>query len=208
MIGTPHRVYARYVRAAEKVRVRERSSGKVLEITRGTLRASPDAYETLHSNFVKPSTLEVAVARAYAPRTAWEYPDVDGEQEEFQRAADALGVSIDAILSALPAARPMPLSDAMWERMMNTDSWATDTVEKAIEYARMYDKDIRDIILGFGGDMDCPIVLILPGNVPMLVGGNTRLMTFRGLGIRPMILAVDVRHLPAEVTQRAQRGSG
>lgn len=208
MIGTAHRVYARYLRAAETVRVRHRASGEVMEIARGTLRDDPDAYETLHSNFVAPSPLELAVARAYAPRTAWAYPDIEGEREEFQRAADELGVSVEDILTAIPHAQAVPLSETMWQRMMNTDSWATDTVEKAVEYARRYDKDIRDILLGFGGDMDCPIVLLLPGNVPMLVGGNTRLMTFRGLGIRPMVLMVDVRHLPAEITQRAGRGSG
>lgn len=194
--------------AAENVWVRHLGSGKVMEIARSALRASPDAYEVLHSNFVPPTALELSVAKAFAKATRWAPPDIEAEHEEFRRAADVLGVPVEEILAQVPSASAMPLTDHMWSRMMNTDSWEIDTVEKAIEYARMYDKDIRNILLGFGGSMDCPIVLMLPGNVPMLVGGNTRLMTFRGLGIRPMVFVVDVRHLPAEVTNRARRGSG
>ncbi len=92
----------------------------------------------------------------------------------------------------------------MWSKLHNSDSWGTDTMTKAIDLARMYDKDIRDVLLGVGGTMATPMILQLPSDVHVLVGGNTRLMVYRGLNARPHVMLIDLRHLPATYQPKSQ----
>lgn len=191
MLRTADIVAFRFKQAAEPVLVRHLGSGKVLQIARGTLRASPHAYETIHNSFVEPTAMELEVARRLAPKTTWRKPDLVEEHEEIERAAEILQVPVERIVGAARRARMVSLSDALWAEMANTDSWETDTIEKAVELARMYDKDVRDVLLGMGGSMAAPVV-VLTSTGPMLVGGNTRLMSFHGLGVRPMVLLVDI----------------
>jgi len=178
--------------AAEDVLVKHVETGKVLTIPRATLRAAPDKYQTIHNKFVEPTALEVARAITLAPQTTWKAPNLDAERAEFERAEKLLDTPADALLDAARNAPTVPLSDAMWSAMENTDSWGTNTVEKAIEYARLYDKDIRDLILGLGGSMETPMVVRRPDGGLMLVGGNTRLMTFRAFGLRPKVLLIPL----------------
>ena len=191
-LRTAQIVAFRFKQAAEPVLVRHLASGKVLEIARQTLRASPHAYETIHNSFVAPTAMEVEVAKRLAPKTTWRKPDLVEEREEIERTAEILQVPAERIVEAARAARMVFLPDALWVEMANTDSWETDTIEKAIELARMYDKNVRDVLLGMGGSMAAPLVVMTEGG-PMLVGGNTRLMSFHGLGVRPMVLLVDIR---------------
>lgn len=191
-LRTAQIVAFRFKQAAEPVLVRHLASGKVMEIARQTLRASPHAYETIHNSFVAPTAMEVEVAKQLAPKTTWRKPDLVEEREEIERTAEILQVPADRIVEAARAARMIFLPDDLWVEMANTDSWETDTIEKAIELARMYDKDVRDVLLGMGSSMAAPLVVMTEGG-PMLVGGNTRLMSFHGLGVRPMVLLVDIR---------------
>lgn len=179
-------------RAAEDVLVRHIETGESMVVPRATLRAAPDEYQTIHHKFVEPTALEIACANILALKTTWKAPDLEGERAEFERASKTLGVSADALLDSAREAPTVALSDAMWSKMENTDSWGTDTVDKAIEYARLYDKDIRDLILGLGGSMATPMVIQRPDGGTVLVGGNTRLMTFRAFGLRPQILLIPL----------------
>jgi hypothetical protein len=176
--------------AAEDVLVRHLATGQTMMVPRATLRAAPDEYQTVHNAFVEPTPLEVACASLLAHKTTWRLPDLEAEREEFERAGKLVGVPGDALLEAARTAPTVVLSDAMWSTMQNTDSWGTDTIDKAIEYARLYDKDIRDLILGLGGSMETPMVIQRPDGSTVLVGGNTRLMTFRAFGLRPRVLLV------------------
>ncbi len=76
--------------------------------------------------------------------------------------------------------------------MENTDSFETNTVQKAVNLAKEYDRDIAKIFQGMGKKLPAPIVLMRKGKPPYLVGGNSRLMASRALGTKPKILAVRV----------------
>jgi len=184
-------------RGAEDVLVRDRDTGEVLEIDRPSLKDDPDQYHVLHSNFVEPSAEDIAGARARleAAPLQWTPPNLVHEIPEFERAAEDLGGGIEAVdlLEAAGRGQIVPLTHEMWSSMENTDSWATDTVEEAIEHARLYDKDIRDVFQGIGkGPMEVPMVLCFTDGSTRLVGGNTRLMVFRALGVTPKVLLVRV----------------
>jgi len=135
---------------------------------------------------------EVARAKQVAKDTSWHKPDINEEIGEVERTADDLGVDKKKLVSAAKRGELETLDDKTWSRMENTDSYDTDTIEKAAKLAEEYDRDIRSVVKGMGGKLPAPIVLIRKGKAPYLIGGNTRLMTSRAFGVKPKVLMVRV----------------
>ena len=145
--------------------------------------------------FKKPSSKVIAEAKAKAGETTWSPPDLAEEEGELTRTAEALGVDPEALQQAAQSAQLEDLDDDVWSELENTDSFDTDTVEKAVALAKEYNRDIDRVLQGIGKDMPAPLVLLREGEPPYLVGGNTRLMAARATGAKPKILAI---HLDAE----------
>jgi hypothetical protein len=113
-------------------------------------------------------------------------PILQAENEEIERTADELGLPYDTVYNSLVNGDEVTLTDEMWSRLENTDSYDINSEEEAIELARHYGKDIQSILAA----EKTPPALILQysPNKYYLVGGNTRLMVARAKGINPQVI--------------------
>ena len=113
-------------------------------------------------------------------------PILQAENEEIERTADELGLPYDTVYNSLVNGKEVTLTDEMWSRLENTDSYDINSEEEAIELARHYGKDIQSILAA----EKTPPALILQysPNKYYLVGGNTRLMVARAKGINPQVI--------------------
>lgn len=142
--------------------------------------------------YIAPSKADVKKAKREAKNTTWKKPDIEEEMGEIERTAKAFGIDKKKVIEAAKKADLVDLDEKTWSKLENTDSFDTDSVQKAMQLAEEYDRDIASVIKGIGGDLPAPIVLIKKGEPPYLIGGNTRLMASRALGAKPKFLIVRV----------------
>ena len=115
----------------------------------------------------------------------WE-PIIKAETEEIERTAEDLGLPFDVTYNAFVNGDEVTLTDEMWSRLENTDSYDINSEEEAIELARHYGKDIQSIL---SAEKTPPaLILQYSPNKYYLVGGNTRLMVARAKGINPQVI--------------------
>ena len=113
-------------------------------------------------------------------------PILQAENEEIERTADELGLPYDVVYNSFASGKEVTLTDEMWSRLENTDSYDINSEEEAIELAQYYGKDIQSILAA----EKTPPALILQysPNKYYLVDGNTRLMVARAKGINPQVI--------------------
>ena len=113
----------------------------------------------------------------------------EGEFASFDQYADKLMFSYDA------NAKLVTLTDEIWRKLGNTDSWETKTWDEVKERADEYGKDWETVAEGMrnGDELPAPIVVKWKNGTYRLIGGNTRLMVARVLGIRPKIALFTVK---------------
>lgn len=133
----------------------------------------------------------IAKAQKNAPNTTWRKPDVEEEASEIDRTAKELKLDPKALMKSVKGSKLETLDDKTWKKLQNSDSWESDTVDEANGRAYDYDRDIASVFEGMGKELPAPIVL-MHKNTPYLIGGNTRLMASRALGVRPKVLMVRV----------------
>jgi hypothetical protein len=120
-------------------------------------------------------------------------PILQAENEEIERTADELGLPYDVVYNSFASGKEVTLTDEMWSRLENTDSYDINSEEEAIELAQYYGKDIQSILAA----EKTPPALILQysPNKYYLVGGNTRLMVARAKGINPQVILGTIEPL-------------
>jgi hypothetical protein len=113
-------------------------------------------------------------------------PILQAENEEIERTADDLGLPYDTVYNSLANGKEVTLTDEMWSRLENTDSYDIDSEEEAIKLAQYYGKDYKSILSA----EKTPPALILQYSPDKyyLIGGNTRLMFARAKGINPQVI--------------------
>jgi hypothetical protein len=132
----------------------------------------------------------------------WVKEQYENERKEFERAGRAVSNKNNKIIQenitylkdSYKKSNIVSLSDQAWQKMQNTDSWKTDTFTKILNaFSNNNEKrDIGRILSQFEmGRIKCPIAYKRDDNVLVLIGGNTRLMLCRVLGIRPNIVIID-----------------
>jgi hypothetical protein len=124
----------------------------------------------------------------------WHRPDVDEEHDEIVQQARSLKLDPDHLKSAVTHGKLGPLSRRHWSKLDNSDSWHTKSVESARARAETYGRDIDSVMdaLHQGHPLPAPMVLHRKGERPYLIGGNTRLMAARALGVRPHVIHVHM----------------
>ena len=134
---------------------------------------------------VVPNTDKAKVRLEAINPLGWE-PIIKAENEEIERTAGELGLPYDVVYNSFVNGDEVTLTDEMWSRLENTDSYDINSEEEAIELARHYGKDIQSILAA----EKTPPALILQysPNKYYLVGGNTRLMVARAKGINPQVI--------------------
>ncbi len=114
---------------------------------------------------------------------------VRDEEDEIVRTAEDLGVSTREVSIALLSGEKKPLTDNIWSKLENTDSYDIEDEKEFIRLANEYDKDYQSI-MAVEDLAELPPALILeyePGKFH-LVAGNTRLMYFRLKGKTPEVI--------------------
>lgn len=123
---------------------------------------------------------------------SWKKPDIMEELPELRRTARALEIPLQDLFTAVEDGELIQLSDAVWEKLENTDSFEI-SAKRAEELADEYSRDYAAIQKAFDDDQELPspIVLFGPDVPPYLIAGNTRLMCAFANKINPTIWACD-----------------
>jgi len=120
----------------------------------------------------------------------WVKPSISDEMVELERVSGDEGIDLDALKVAFNQADVKTLSDSDWSRLENTESYGVESVFQAVEIAMGHDRDIASILRGLrgGSPINMPVILERNDGTITLVGGNTRLMASKALGISPKTL--------------------
>ena len=139
---------------------------------------------------------------AFLGSITWIKDNYENERGEFERAAIEVSgptnkikqENIKYLRDAYAKSKIVSLSDHDWQKMENTDSWKTETFT-AILTAFSNNNEKRDlgrILSQFEmGKLKCPIAYKRADNALVLIGGNTRLMVCRVLGVKPRIVIIN-----------------
>ena len=121
------------------------------------------------------------------------------EEDEIERAADVFNIPLEDLKYAFTAGSMVILSDDIWSKLENTDSYQVTSLDDAIKLAKKYGKIWKQTLTAIknGTIIDPPLILNYDQTRYYLVGGNTRLMFYKALGIEPKVL-LGVIDLPNE----------
>ena len=131
----------------------------------------------------------------------WVKDSLISEQCEFERVVKNYSEdskkeyqeNLKELKTKYAASSSSTLTDTDWKKMLNTDSWATDTVKK-MENAISRNNEPRNVSRIFyqyaSLKVSLPIALRLDNGKLELIAGNTRLMGARVLGINPKIIII------------------
>ena len=134
---------------------------------------------------VVPNTSKAKVRLESKSPLSW-IPILQAENEEIERTADDLGLPYDTVYNSLASGKEVTLTDEMWSRLENTDSYDIDSEEEAIKLAQYYGKDYQSIISA--EKLPPALILQYSPDKYYLIGGNTRLMFARAKGINPQVI--------------------
>jgi len=145
-----------------------------------------------------PEVLEAAVqaAREQLLKPQWEKPTLEEEKAEIERTADELKIDVKTLLQAFEKAELEELADKDWLALQNTQSSDPNTTIKDARYiCKGYGRNFKRIEKGLrnGHTFPAPLVLYRKNQPPYLIGGNSRLLGCRGLGLRPTVLALRLK---------------
>ena len=141
---------------------------------------------------VVPNTDKAKVRLEAINPLGWE-PIIKAENEEIERTADDLGLPYDVVYNSLVNGKEVTLTDEIWSRLENTDSYDINSEEEAIELAQYYGKDYKSIL---SAEKTPPaLILQYSPNKYYLIGGNTRLMFARAKGINPQVIMGTIEPL-------------
>jgi hypothetical protein len=115
---------------------------------------------------------------------------VVSELGEIDRTAQEFNVPINDLQYAFEAGKENILTDDIWSKLENSDSYQIKNLEQAIKLANKYKKDWRSIVRAIQDEKQLPLPLVLSyaKDKYYLVGGNTRLMFYKALGVQPIVL--------------------
>ena len=115
---------------------------------------------------------------------------VEREENEIERTGEEFNVPLEDLKFAFIAGKMVILSEDIWAKLENSDSWEVKTIDDAIKLAEEYNKNWRPTYeaIKAGKDIDPPMVLNYADTHYYLVSGNTRLMFYKALGITPKVL--------------------
>lgn len=136
------------------------------------------------------------------PKIVWKKGDFDSELGEFERTLKEYYSEkeskdpkvVKELKKMYQKSAIVPLSNSDWSKMINTDSYSTDSMAK-IEYALKSNGTKRDLCRILYQFAECnvlaPIAVRLGNKKLYCVAGNTRLMIARTLDIIPSIVIID-----------------
>jgi hypothetical protein len=124
-------------------------------------------------------------------------PDFIDELGEFKRVADVFGVDESVLLFLAEEGKMEYLSDEVWSKLENTDSFSIKEGDwagvEAHSSAHTPRRDWEVIKHGIESNEQVPApIIVKKGDVYHLVSGNTRLMVCRTLGVVPRVWLFEI----------------
>jgi hypothetical protein len=123
----------------------------------------------------------------------YDKPSLFIEIEELERTAKELGYNVDELIENFKNGELIKLSKKDWKKLKNTDSNEINSIEDiqklAIKYHKNFNRVYDQIVID--KKIEAPIVLYRKRKAPYLIGGNTRLMTIKSLGLKPIVWAIQ-----------------
>ena len=121
------------------------------------------------------------------------------EGSEIERTAQVFNIPLEDLKYAFIAGGMIILSDDIWSKLENTDSYNITSIEDAVKLANQYGKKWKSTLSAIKNSevLDPPMILNYDKDRYYLVGGNTRLMFYKALGIEPKVLLATI-DLPNE----------
>jgi hypothetical protein len=115
---------------------------------------------------------------------------VVSELGKIDSTAQKFNVPINDLQYAFEAGKENILTDDIWSKLENSDSYQIKNLEQAIKLANKYKKDWRSIVRAIQDEKQLPLPLVLnyAKDKYYLVGGNARLMFYKALGVQPIVL--------------------
>ena len=116
---------------------------------------------------------------------------VASEETEIERTAQEFNLPTPDVRYAFQAGNMVVLSDDIWSKLENSDSYEVNSLEDAIKLAKEYGKNWKPTLDAIKNDdavVSPPMVLNYDKDKYYLVGGNTRLMFYKALGKIPKVL--------------------
>ena len=116
------------------------------------------------------------------------------EEDEIERTAQEFNIPLEDLKYAFTAGSMIILSDDIWSKLENSDSYDVTSLNDAIKAAKGYGKNWKPTLdaIKNGTIIDPPMILNYDQNRYYLVGGNTRLMFYKALGIEPKVLLATI----------------
>ena len=116
---------------------------------------------------------------------------VASEETEIERTAQEFNFPIPDIRYAFQAGSMVVLTDDIWSKLKNSDSYEVNSLDDAIKLAKKYGKNWKptlDAIKDGDAVVSPPMVLNYGQDKYYLVAGNTRLMFYKALNKIPKVL--------------------
>jgi hypothetical protein len=122
----------------------------------------------------------------------WIKPSLNDEYEEMERTSEHLGIPLEDLVDAFNKGKLVTLTDDIWDNLDNyTEVNSMDDIESILTGENQ--RDYKRIVMGFENNESIPAPIVMKqGDYYYLVGGNTRLMLSKVLGIRPKIYVLEV----------------
>lgn len=123
--------------------------------------------------------------------TTSQYHDlVVSELDELDRTAQEFNVPINDLQYAFEAGKESILTDDIWSKLENSESYQIQNLEQAVKLANKYKKNWKSIVSAIQNEQQLPLPMVLnyAENKYYLVAGNTRLMIYKALGVQPIVL--------------------
>ena len=122
---------------------------------------------------------------------------------EIELAARKYNFPIDDVQYAFETGRETILSDDIWAKLKNTDSYKIKDLEQAIKIANKNKEDWKSIVNAIQNEEELPLPLVLnwDNEEYYLVDGNTRLMIYKALGVIPVVLVATINSKEKELEE-------
>ena len=116
------------------------------------------------------------------------------EGSEIERTAQEFNIPLEDLKYAFVTGQMIILSDDIWSKLENTDSYNITSIEDAVKLANQYGKKWKSTLSAIKNSevLDPPMILNYDKDRYYLVGGNTRLMFYKALGIEPKVLLATI----------------
>lgn len=126
------------------------------------------------------------------------------EMGEINRTAQEFNMPADDIQYAFEVGHEVILTDDIWSKLENTDSYEIKSLDQAVELANKYKKSWKPIVQAIKDEKQLPLPMVMSygENNYYLVGGNTRLMIYKALGVQPVVLmaTLNLKQMSGTIT--------